>query len=212
MVSLVLAEAHPAIEEQGVEGDRIGLGHPARGGVGQLVRFADHEVVEGEARIERRADVAAGTVGTVLVLTGPPGAPVLRIQLAGRSGPAGTGLRIRAVRFRRRSPGNLDHDVDAPDPLVLVDPQQLDPVGVVALHPIAHEARRNSQAHGAVDDTDQGQGLQPASEGGFADLAAQTAAHACPVLLGDGIDFPAGHGLTPRRQFESRRSPPGPVA
>ena len=53
-----LAETDPAIEEQRVEGDGLvgrgaGLGDAPSGGVGQLIRLADDEVLEGEARIER---------------------------------------------------------------------------------------------------------------------------------------------------------------
>ena len=53
-----LAEADAAVEEQRVEGDRAALGHAlgdaARGGVGELVRLADDEVVEGAAPVDRR--------------------------------------------------------------------------------------------------------------------------------------------------------------
>ncbi len=50
-----LAQADPAVQEQGVEGDRPALGHPAGGGMGQFVGLADHKTVEGKARIQRRA-------------------------------------------------------------------------------------------------------------------------------------------------------------
>ena len=54
-----LAEADPAVQEQRIERYIVHrrharLGNPARGGVGQLVRLADDEILEGEARIERR--------------------------------------------------------------------------------------------------------------------------------------------------------------
>jgi hypothetical protein len=45
-----LAQTDAAIQEQRVEGHRPAFGHPARGGMGQLVRLAHHEAVEGEAR------------------------------------------------------------------------------------------------------------------------------------------------------------------
>ena len=48
-----LAEPDPAVQEQRVERRRGGFGDAARGGMGELVRLADHEIVEGEARIER---------------------------------------------------------------------------------------------------------------------------------------------------------------
>ena len=50
-----LAEADAAIQEQRVEADRAAFGHAAGGGMGQFVRLADDETVEGEARIQRGA-------------------------------------------------------------------------------------------------------------------------------------------------------------
>ncbi len=50
-----LAQADTAIEKQRIERDRTALGHPARGGMGKLVGFADHEAVEGETPVKRRA-------------------------------------------------------------------------------------------------------------------------------------------------------------
>ena len=50
-----LAQADAAVKEQRVEGDRPAFGHPAGGGMGQLVRLADDEAVEGEAGIQRGA-------------------------------------------------------------------------------------------------------------------------------------------------------------
>ena len=49
-----LAEADAAIEEQRVERHRSAVGHAPRRGMGELVRLADDEILEGEARIERR--------------------------------------------------------------------------------------------------------------------------------------------------------------
>jgi hypothetical protein len=47
------AEPDAAIEEERVERHRIAFSHPPRGGIGELIRFADHEILEGEARVER---------------------------------------------------------------------------------------------------------------------------------------------------------------
>ena len=50
-----LAEADTAIKEQRIEADGGGLCDLLGSGVGQLVRFADHEIFEGEARVKRGA-------------------------------------------------------------------------------------------------------------------------------------------------------------
>jgi hypothetical protein len=50
-----LAQPDAAIKEQRVERDRPAFGHPAGGSMGQFVRLADDEAVEGEACIQRRA-------------------------------------------------------------------------------------------------------------------------------------------------------------
>ena len=63
-----LAQADAAIQEQRVEAlaGRLG-GHAPGAGMGEFVRLADDEIVEGEARVERcQADIAAifgGRVG-----------------------------------------------------------------------------------------------------------------------------------------------------
>ena len=54
-----LAEADAAIEEKRVERHRLfradaGFGDPPGGGMGQFVGLADDEILEGEARVERR--------------------------------------------------------------------------------------------------------------------------------------------------------------
>ncbi len=53
-----LAQADAAVEEQRVEGDLAALGdalgHPAGRGVGELIRLADDEVLEGAAPVDRR--------------------------------------------------------------------------------------------------------------------------------------------------------------
>ena len=59
-----LAQPDAAVQEQRVEGDPVILGDPAGGGVGQFVRPTRDEAVEGEARVQRCAElrdqVAAG--------------------------------------------------------------------------------------------------------------------------------------------------------
>src|SRR3546814_13504565 len=59
MHQMGFAEADTAIEEQRVEWNRLRFGDTARGGIGELVRLAYQEVLEGDAWIERCADIAA---------------------------------------------------------------------------------------------------------------------------------------------------------
>ena len=59
MHQMGLAEADPAIEKQRVERHRVkrggaGFGDASRGGVSELVGLADDEILESEARVERR--------------------------------------------------------------------------------------------------------------------------------------------------------------
>ena len=55
MHQMGLAEPDTAIQEQRVEAvARRPLGDPARAGIGEFVGLADHERVEGEARVERQ--------------------------------------------------------------------------------------------------------------------------------------------------------------
>ena len=51
-----LAQPDPAVEEQGVEGDRAALGHAPRGGMGQFVRFPNDEALERITKIREESD------------------------------------------------------------------------------------------------------------------------------------------------------------
>src|SRR3546814_12844909 len=51
-----LAEPDTAVEEKRIERRRRRVSNAPRCSVGQFVRLTDNEVVEGEARIERRGD------------------------------------------------------------------------------------------------------------------------------------------------------------
>ena len=193
MHEMSLAEPDPAIEKQGIERYRVGLGHAPCRRIGQLVRLADDEILEGEAQVERRADVVAGRVDHIaawLGLTRPqPG--IRGGLLAGAVACARFG--IEPVRPRARPLRHLHHDFDPPDLLVLFDPQQANAVGIIALHPIAHETGRNRHPHGAAGCTDERERLEPASESGLTHFAAQPSAHARPALLHQGIDIAAIH-------------------
>src|SRR3546814_2020048 len=54
-----LAKADAAVQEQRIVGHGLRLGDAPGGGKGKLVRLADDEILKGEARVERRADVVA---------------------------------------------------------------------------------------------------------------------------------------------------------
>ena len=121
-----LAEADPAVEEERVEGDRPALGdalgHAAGGGVGELVRLADDEVVEGAAPVERRG-------GQVDVRGHGRGGA--RRRPRGPTPPPG-----RAAGSRR------DAELEAADRDAVLAQELADGVAVVARHPGADEARR----------------------------------------------------------------------
>jgi len=61
-------------------------------------------------------------------------------------------------------------DLDRADARDLARPQQLQPLGVMLHHVIAHEARRQGHFNGAVADAVEGQRIQPALECSLADL------------------------------------------
>ncbi len=155
-----LAEPDPAIEEQRVEGRGRRFGDAARGGVGQLVRLADDEIVEREARIERRGKLR-------------------RFRRAHRLG-GGLGLRLDARAARALG---LDEQVDALDLGAFRAPQLADAVAVIAHHPVAHELGGHRDAQHAFVQVDQRQRLQPAAVRRVAHLGTQVAAHPRPIRV-----------------------------
>ena len=169
-----LAEPDRPVEEQRIERHRAGLGHAPGGGVGELVRFADHEVVEGEALVERRAHVRVGR-GSALGRRRP-------VALAGGLGRLRAGLRRCTGPLRARPRRRLDDDLNVRDPVVLVPPQRVNLLGVVAHHPVAHEARRHRHAHHALLRADHREGLQPTSVSGIADFRSQPPFYPCPFF------------------------------
>ena len=163
-----LAQTHAAIEEQRVEGDLIGLGHPAGRCVRELVRLADDEILEREARVERRAEGVA-------VIGGHRRRRVL--DFSGGFG-CSDALGKRPVLGRARG---IDHDLDAPHLGVHLIPDRGDAIGVILGDPVADKARGHRNADATAIDILESQRLEPASVGGFAEFRAQAAAHARPL-------------------------------
>jgi len=121
MHQMGLAQPDAAIKEQGIEGDRAALGHPARGGMGQLIGLADDEAGKGEARIERRA----GQVGLVGLRTRGT-ARARRRHIANRNRTGGGNLKFHPLDGQAGA-----HQV------------MMDLLGEIAHHPVAHEIRRH---------------------------------------------------------------------
>ena len=126
-----LAETHAAIEEQRVERHALGFGRdaPRAAAYRELVGLADDEVFEGEARVERRADLVPS---------------VRRFPFLPRVGSAaarpGAAEGIAATYPAAMPKGRqVNDDVDPPDCRVLAAPERAQAVGVVRHHPIAHE-------------------------------------------------------------------------
>ena len=124
-------QADAAIKKQRVERHRPALGHPAGGGMGQLVGLADDETVEGEAGIQRspRQVLVRGALSDRLD-GGLGGRACGGWARGGRRGPHGE---LDAVN-RGSGAGELRADM----------------VAVVALHPVAEKDRRHFEARNAV--------------------------------------------------------------
>ena len=106
--------------------------------MGELVRLADDEVLEGEARIERRAHILRGEGGGGVGARGfphrlrPPG---FRPRGSARIGSA-LSLRMRRDPLRllglhRLGPAAVDHELDAADLRIGGMPEGADALGVV---------------------------------------------------------------------------------
>ena len=106
MHQMRLAETDAAVEKQRIERHRtlqptLRLGHTPRCGMRQLIRLADDEILEGKARIERRADVFF--------------VARLGIRVSG-----GGGWRLDSRRKLRHAAGN--QDIDGDDTVILSVP------------------------------------------------------------------------------------------
>ncbi len=187
-----LAEADAAIEEERVERHRVRFGDAPGCGMGELVRLADHEVLEGEARIERGGEARAH-VGLGLAAVG-----------GGMVGlHPGAGCRL---------PRALDDELDQAHRGILALPQRADAVRVVARDPIAHEARGRAEPHQADLERLEGQRLEPALIRGLAELRAQAAAHPRPLRIDLARSIPIRHGPTLPPSHASSRPAPRPTA
>ena len=171
-----LAEPDAAIEEQRVERHAVGLRHPQGRGVRQLVRLADHEILEGEARIERRGHA----FDAVIVAHRRWPAPA-------RRRPARPRWRRRRRALSRSSSGTgrcgVDDHLDGADLRILRAPQRLQAIGIVGRHPVAHEARRHRHAQVRPALAGQIERLQPGPEGRLAEFRPQPTAHARPLRV-----------------------------
>ena len=168
-----LAKPHAAIEVKRIERRALrladaALGDAARRRVTELVGLAHDEIVEGETRIERRADV-----GALDLDLGDSSAAILRRRRRRRK--LRLGARLTAVCSY--------HHIHARDGAVLAVPEDADPLGIVRRHPIAQKFGRNRDAHAAAVDLGEGHRLEPAPIGGVADLVAQAATDARPLAL-----------------------------
>ncbi len=196
-----LAEADAAIEEQRVERDARRLGDAARRGVGELVRLADDETLEGEAAVERRAQ-RVGVVAQHRVVGGA--AAVVAGNRRQRRRHRGAGL-------ERHRPVALHDDVDALNLGVFAPPQRPQAIGVMGDHPVAQKPCRHRHGHHAVALAAHTHRFQPASIGGFADLGAQQSADLLPLPV-QRIETLVAHRFpSPVRlpyQFRSTGCPP----
>ena len=159
-----LAEPDAAIEEEGIErhgsvGADLRLGDATRRGMRQLVRLADDEILESEARIERRADVFLVRGNRRFRAPAAPPAP------------------RRSAATRPRS------NIDRGDARILGIPERADAVGVMRCNPIAQKPRRDRDFDAARLDPLQCHVAQPAAIGGIAKLAPQLRPNACPLGL-----------------------------
>ena len=135
-----LAEPHPAVDEQRVVGLARRLGHGPRGRLGELVRLAHHEALEGVARIQGAERRDGGRDRRLPVEVGLGG------LFAGR---------------QQDDPG---------PGLVELGQSLVDEARVVALHPVADEVVRGLQRQDPVTLRDEGDRAKPLVERILVDL------------------------------------------
>ena len=140
MHQMGLAEPDAAIEEQRVEAAPAArLGDALRRGMGELVRLADDEILEGEARIERRAHILRGEGGR-WPRGSRIGAARRRPVCPHRPPLARCGDPLRLLGLHRLGPAAVDDELDAADCRIGGMPEGADALGVVLGDPVAHEA------------------------------------------------------------------------
>src|SRR6185437_15881105 len=165
---MCLAEADAAMKKQGVERrlqrfrDRR-LGKPLRGGMGEFVGFADDEILEGKAWIERGHHAA-----------------IIAVEYVARRSGNGGGSDIAVIGGREAR----HHDeIDRDDAAVFLVPQDTQPVAVMLFEPVARELRRHRDLDAIVGDAQQRHRLEPVVVNGLAVFGAQSGANARPLCL-----------------------------
>ena len=168
-----LAQAHAAIEEEGIEGRLVRDGHPLGRRHRELVGLADDEGLEGEAGIEAGAQIVQGRglehrrlrAGIALPGTGRATGSGWACARRGR-------CRCRGGHVQRyRADGGVDRGPDRPDA-----------IGIVRHDPVAHELGRHGDHHPVAVALSEIQRLQPGRVSGVAQLGTQQAPHLTPLL------------------------------
>ena len=144
-------------------------GHLLGGGLRQRVGAADHEGVEGQARVERRAAERL-VPGGIADRQRPPVAVIIEAaDIAGAEFEFGLRLGDRGAQHRRA------HDqLDAHGLRLLGLPAGQHPLGIMRLDPALEETGRHRHAHGSVLDRLQVHAGKPTRIDVVADLGAQT--------------------------------------
>ena len=175
--------------------------------IGQFIRLANDKIIEGEAGIQWRTDlpIALKTISrrraqrsvalskcagaaddrTVDRRTASIGSRAARGRgaVVTRTSRAGAGGRlVWHAGLRRRAHLRLHHHFHAGYFGNFFAPKIADPVSVVAVDPVAHEAGWDRHSNNAVLMTNQGQRLQPASERRVTNLGPQPPTNPCPLL------------------------------
>ena len=199
MHQMGFAEADPAVEEERVKRhhmNRVGasLGDASRRSMGEFVGFADDEILESEALVERRelrlvlADFErAGGLGQ-----GRNGAKIFRLAVGRMVEPIASGG------------GRHDHR-DAGHPLVLRPPERQESVSVMRRDPVAQEACRRGDDRLAVIDPLHAHRSQPATVGGFANLVLEVVQNPDPFVHARTC---RGIGVPDSNRFRHHRIPP----
>ena len=158
---VALAEAHPAVDEQRIVWDLVGLGDVARRRVGELVRLADDEGVETVSVVQPDAD-SVFAVG---------------LFVAGR--------RRFDLRLGVRQDG-LHHKFDRHRGSGHRPPQRAQAIAVSGSHPIPQEPGRHRECNVRVVRRHERHRFKPTLKCSVAQLVAELSAHLPPLFV-DGL-------------------------